>query len=258
MKTIKFLRGALILLGILLSACAPSANPSAPANVGGGKALSDVIFAGVIESMNGDQWVISGQSVTVDPSVVRDGPFGVGDTVKVEAQVAADGSVIVQRVETPSAADAVEAATSTPDDSSSLPAVPAPSNPQSPVFDDGGNEAVGPVEAITDTSVTIGGQTYTFTPGAEIKGEILPGAVVKLHFITNADGTLSVREIEIADPTQLSDDNQGDDINDDVNDDHGNDGTSGGSHGSDDSNDDHGGSSDDSTDDNSSDGGGHG
>ena len=41
-----------------------------------------------------------------------------GDTVKVEASVSRDGSVTAQRVETPSAADVVEAATSALDDES--------------------------------------------------------------------------------------------------------------------------------------------
>src|ERR1041384_3262679 len=47
--------------------------------------------------------------------------------------------------------------------------------------------------------------------GAEIKGTITAGAIVKLHFITNADGSLSVREVEIADPAELEDDHLNDD-----------------------------------------------
>jgi len=82
---------------------------------------------------------------------------------------------------------------------------PVASSTQAPVLiDDKGNEATGTVQAITDTSITIGGQTYTFAPGAEIKGTIAAGALVKLHFITNADGSLSIREVEIVDPTQIN------------------------------------------------------
>jgi hypothetical protein len=106
MKRIKFLQAVIVLVGLLLSACAPAAAPSAnSANVGGGKAVTQVTFTGVIESMDGDQWVVESQSITVDPSVVRDGAFVVGDTVKVEALIAADGSLVAQRVETPSASD---------------------------------------------------------------------------------------------------------------------------------------------------------
>jgi hypothetical protein len=176
----------------------------------------------------------------------------VGDTIKVEASVAADGSITAKRVETPSAKDIVEMSTSAPEDSLSTPeAVPTSAPTQAPAFDDKGNEAVGTVDAITDTSITIGGQTYSFVPGAEIKGTITAGASVKLHFTTNADGTLSVTEVEIADPTKIEDNHANDDnssnVSDDgskhdVNDDHG--GTSntsddGSNH---DANDDHGGS----------------
>lgn len=254
MKAIKFLRAFVVLVGILLSACAPASNSAAPASVGGGKVQPEVIFTGAIESMNGNQWVVNGQTITVDDSILRDGPFSVGDTVNVQAQVAADGSVTAQRVETPSAKDAVEMSTSAPT------AAPTSAPTQAPKFDDNnGNEAVGTVDAITATSITIAGQTYTFAPGAEIKGTITAGASVKLHFVTNADGTLSVREVEIADPTQIEDNHSGDDgSNHDVNDDNGgasNTSDDGSNH---DANDDHGGSnggSDDNSGGNSGSGG---
>jgi len=207
MNAIKFLRAALILVGILLSACAAPSN-SAAANVGGDKALSEVAFTGVIESMDRDLWVINGQPVRVDSSVLRDGSFVVGDTVAVEASVAQDGSVTAQRVESPAAATTVELSTSTPGVSSAA---------QGPVFDDNGTEAVGTVDAITDTSVTIGGQTFTFASGVEMKDQIQPGDVVKLHFAVNADGSLSVREIELADPAQIGDANGNDDNSNDTN-----------------------------------------
>jgi Domain of unknown function (DUF5666) len=248
METMKFFRALIVLVGIVLSACAPSAKSAAPAPLGGGKVQPNVIFTGAIESMNGNQWVINGQTITVDESVLGDGPFAVGDTVQVEASVADDGSVTAQRVETPSAADAVKMSPGAPDDASSTPG--PGTTPQPLVFDDEGNEAVGNVDAITNTSITVGGQTYTFAAGAEIKGQIVAGTTVKLHFTTNADGSLSVSEVEIADAAQLNDDDN-DDV-DDVNDDHGNDATttddhSGTSNTSDDgsnhdSNDDHGGS----------------
>lgn len=254
MKAIKFMRAGIILVGILFSACtAAPGSSSAPASGGGDKALySEVVFTGAIESMDGDLWVINGQSIKVDPSVIRDGSFLVGDTVKVEAIVAADGSITAQRVESPSAADLVEMTTSTPDVSStSVPGSPAS---QGLVFDSSGTEAVGTVESITNASITIGGQTFTFASGVEIKGAIVPGALVKLHFITNADGTLSVREIEFADPSQAGDDNGNDDNSNNVNsnddnsnDDNGNDDSSN----DDDSNDDNG--NDASDDDNSND-----
>ena len=152
--------------------------------------------------MNGSQWVINGQTITVDLSAMQDGSFLVGDTVKVEAQVAADGAVTAKSVEFPSADDLAEAATSTPEPAATETSV---------VFDDNSNEAVGAVEAIDDTSITIAGQTYTFALGAEIKGIIDVGTIVKLHFVTNADGTLSVSEVEMANPAEGGNDNGSDD-----------------------------------------------
>lgn len=91
----------LVLSTLLVSACtgvsAPLSNP------GGGKVQAAPLeFTGVIESISadGNEWTfMGGQVIGVDPSVVHDGPFDVGDTVKVEAEVAADGSITVTRVE---------------------------------------------------------------------------------------------------------------------------------------------------------------
>lgn len=253
MKAIHFLRSGIILAGILLGACAAPVSTPAPASGGVDKALySEVVFTGVIESMSADQWVINGQTIQVDQSVIRDGSFVVGDTVKVEAVVAADGSITAQRVESPAAADLAGIATSTPDVSST-------SVPGGLVFDASGTEAVGTVESITATSITIGGQTFLFGPGVEIKGIFGPGAVVKLHFTVNADGTLSVREIESADPARTGNDNSsGDNSNNSNSNSRNSNGNSNDSNGNDNSNDDHGGNSndndsDDDDDDNSND-----
>ena len=68
----------LALTAMLISACGGSAAVSAPDSsaVGGGKPqASPVEFTGVIESITGNEWTVSGQKITVDPAVVRDGPF---------------------------------------------------------------------------------------------------------------------------------------------------------------------------------------
>jgi uncharacterized membrane protein YgcG len=98
----------LALTAMLISACGGSAAISASDStaVSGGKPqASPVEFTGMIESIVGNQWSINGQTITVDPAVVRNGPFNVGDTVKVEVQVQADGSMVVKSVEAPSTAD---------------------------------------------------------------------------------------------------------------------------------------------------------
>src|SRR5690349_4946518 len=109
-NTSRLLLFVLTITTVLLSACGGVvSNPAA--NSGSGKVEPiPVAFIGVVDSIAGDQWVINGQAVTVSPDVLRDSPFRVGDSVKVEGVVNTDGSFTVSRVEVP-----------TPKDSSSLP-----------------------------------------------------------------------------------------------------------------------------------------
>lgn len=103
MKKLQFLLFVSVLMSLVLSACgAPAATPAA---AGGKVDAMPVAFIGVVDSITGDQWVINGQTVTVAASVVRDGPFQPGDSVKVEGVVNQDGSFTVSRVEVPSPQD---------------------------------------------------------------------------------------------------------------------------------------------------------
>src|SRR6185295_3872908 len=91
---------------LLLSACG-GAGAAATPNVGAGKVEAiPVAFVGMVDSIAGDQWVINGNTISVDPAVIRDGPFNAGDQVKVEGVVNSDGSFTVSRVETPTPQDA--------------------------------------------------------------------------------------------------------------------------------------------------------
>jgi len=276
MKNIKLIPFVLVVLAILLSACSGAATPATSA--GGGKPQPSVVaFTGVIESIDGDQWIVNGQSIQVDLSAIKDGPFQAGDTVKVEARVEADGSVVALRVETPSAADLAndnsnasnsnDATNVNANEDNSVNGNTNADNSNDANANDtnsndannsgtgaGGKEVFGTVDAITDTSITVGGQTYQFAPGAEIKGAIVAGDFVKLHLIVNADGTLAVREGGLSDPSQAGNDNGNDDNGNDnnSNDDNGNDDDSNDDNG----NDDHGNdSNDDKGNDNNSNGG---
>jgi hypothetical protein len=263
MKYTKFFPFVLAVLAILLNACGATAKPASSEGAGGSKVLaSEVAFTGVVESINGDQWMINGQLVQVDTSVIRDGAFVPGDTVKVEARVEADGSVTALRIENPSVADLVEMSTATPDPSSDpssnetgVPGSVEP--PQGLVFDDSGNEAYGTVDEITDTSITVGGQTFSFTDGVEIASDVAAGAFVELHFVSNPDGTLSVTEVELSDPSQTGNDNGMEDNSNDANsnDDDSDDDNSNGDNSNDDDSDDDDSDDDDSDDDNSNNGG---
>lgn len=104
MKDIRFITFVLIIGTLVLSACSaaaatPLASPE-PATEVKVDAMP-VSFVGIVDSIAGDQWVISGTRVTVDTSIVRDGPFHVGDRVKVEGLVNPDGSLKLSRVEAP-------------------------------------------------------------------------------------------------------------------------------------------------------------
>ncbi len=260
-----------VLTTLLVSACAGAA---APASNAAEKVQADLVeFTGVIEAINGTQWTINGQIVTVDPSVVRDGPFQVGDTVKLEAQVAQDGSVVVTRVETPSAPAADNGNTNSADSGNTNSVDNGNSNSDSNsnsnsndnsstpgttgglVFDDSGNEAFGPVDSITADAVVIGGQTFALTNGSEFKGLIAAGDFVKVHFVLNADGTYTIVEIETWDPAAVSNGNSNSNSNDDNSNVNSNSNSNGNSNNDDDDDDDNSNDNgdDDDDDDNSND-----
>ena len=78
----KLLLIGLVLAAMLLNACG-AAQPT-ESSVGAVKGNASLVeFTGVIDSINGDQWVVNGQPLTVDPAIIKDGPFKVGDTIKV-------------------------------------------------------------------------------------------------------------------------------------------------------------------------------
>jgi hypothetical protein len=88
---------AILTFTLLLSACggaAVSAEPTA------GKAQAALVqFTGIIEAMDGDQWTINGQMLTVPPVLLQGKTFNVGDTIDMEVEVGDDGSFIVKRVD---------------------------------------------------------------------------------------------------------------------------------------------------------------
>jgi len=94
-----------LLAAYVLSACGNAPLPSSTAPGAAKVDASIVAYVGAIEGMDGDQWIVGGQTLTIDPAVVRDGPFQVGDVVKVEATVNPDGSLTVSSIEMPSADD---------------------------------------------------------------------------------------------------------------------------------------------------------
>jgi len=104
----------------------------------------------------------------------------------------------------------------------------------------------GVVEALTTASINIDGVVYYFADFTEFKDLISVGDQVKIHIIVNADGTFTIREIELS---SGDDDNSNGNSNLNSNDDDSNDNSNGNSNDDDDDDD----KDDDKDDDNSND-----
>lgn len=255
-KSFRFLLSALILGAFLLSACGSAIPPQDDSPGGSAGTSSEVVFTGTVQSMGGAQWLISGQSIELDGSTAVDTGIQVGDNVRVEANVSPDGVVLALKIESSLPDDDSNANdANSNDDNANVNGDDGNLNDNTNGADDNGNanansndgmddedEVFGVVESITTDSITIGGVTYTIASFTEFNNIISVGDQVKIHVIVNADGTLSIREIEKS--TAGDDDNSnsnGDDSNGNSNDDDSNDN----------SNDDNSNDDDDDDDDNS-------
>lgn len=173
-----------LVVGVFLAACGPlPAGAEVSVNPDGQSAT--VEFAGTVDSIAADQWVIQGQVILIDAATVIDPGIVTGDLVKVKATIAADGKVTANKIEgyTPPVPSTPGA-----DDSSTTPVA--------------GDEAefVGLVEFIVPEAWTVAGQLFTVSAQTEIKGTIVVGDAVKVHALVGADGSLTAREIELFDP----------------------------------------------------------
>jgi len=225
-KSYRFLFSILAVGAYVLSACSgvvpQSGDPQQ--NAGGSSQSTAAVFTGTVEATGGTIWLISGQQVNVDDSTTIEPNIQVGDIVKVEASVSADGVVVALKIES-SGPDAGNANDNAANDNSS-------NGNDSNANDDNGNlndnsandnanvddnsnsassemeqETFGMVEAITDTTITIGGITYTLADFTEFNDLIAVGDQVKIHVIVNDDGTLTIREIERSTGTGIGNDN---------------------------------------------------
>ena len=176
-----FRYGFFVIAAMTLAACGAALPAGAEAKLSADGQSAQVEFTGVVDSMAPDQWVVSGQTLLITSQTSIDNSILVGNTVKVHATVTADGKVTADKIELPG----VEAGDSEPQ--------PTPGG-----FDDKENEFIGLVEAITADSWQVGGQTLGVTSQTEFKDNILLGDRVKVHFVLNADGTMTATEIERA------------------------------------------------------------
>jgi hypothetical protein len=243
MKTITRIKvlSFLLIAAYFLAACGGTL-PTSIALAQAPKVQANVVaFSGVVEAMNGSDWTVGGQKFTLGSQAAIDPNIVLGDEVRVEANVSADGAVVALKVETTKNDDSSTlAASSTPDPVSSPEAASTPGAPVAGAGSANQNEIFGTVQAMNGDMVTVDGLTYRLSNQTEFKNTIGLGDQVKLHVTVNPDGSLTIREIERAGASL--NDNSGssgadDGLNHDANDDHSRDDSG---H---DANDDHGGDS---------------
>jgi len=253
-KSVRFtLLSVLVVGAYVLSACGgavPQSSPSTTTDVAQKVQAKEIAFTGIVEAMNGTQWVVSGKVVTLDPSTAMDSNIAVGDIVKVEGSVSADGVVVALTIESSSVDDNANGGNANDGNVNGNANVNSNDNTSNDdnsnsangnANDSAGNgpEVFGIVEAVTADSVTVNGVTYQFASFTEIKDAIVVGDQVKIHVIVNADGIFTIREIERSDGLGSDDNSNGDNSNDDngndsnSNDDNGNDGNSNDDNGND-------------------------
>ena len=146
-------------------------------------------FAGTVESIVGDLWTIGGQAVRVGGSTEVKGSPSIGDGVKVHGLLQPDGSIVAREIEKLGADEAQ------PEDGQET-------------------EFTGVVESIAGGVWMVGGQTVGIGGSTEIRGSPAEGDTVKVHALTQPDGSLLAREIEKAGADDGEDNSQDDDSSD--------------------------------------------
>jgi hypothetical protein len=141
---------------------------------------SEIEFNGIVEAISTTSWTIGGRTVAVTNQTEIKGTIQVGDSVKVHALVAADGSLTAREIEPARDGDhqgGIE--------------------PTIAVTPQSEKEFTGTVEAMTGSTWTVAGRLVTISTQTEIKGAIQVGDNVKVHAILAGDGSLVAREIEL-------------------------------------------------------------
>jgi len=185
MKKISFvIQFMFVFSALMLGAC--SGSPTA-ASIKGAKALAAPLkIEGVVEAIDGNQWIIDGQAFTVPSEMPGDAQVRIGDSVRMEFEVESDGSTALVSIQEVSA---------TEDES-------VEDNDDGPPFIDPNQEFVGVVESIDSLQWIVGGQVFTLTPGVELNGDLGVGSMVSVNVQVDENG-MTVLEIEAADPDAL-------------------------------------------------------
>ena len=199
-----------LILAYALSACS-----SVPAGAGGQTPQNDqsqeVVFTGTVEGIGAGQWTVSGHAISLTSTTSVDANIQVRDNVKVEAVVDQGGVVTAVRIESAVANQATNTNsnddntnTANPNDGQDGNSNADNSNANANSSDNDApvgaeQEVFGMVQAITTDSINIDGVMYQIASFTEFKDMVADGDLVKVHVILNADGTLTIREIEKSD-----------------------------------------------------------
>jgi hypothetical protein len=188
-RTITFL-GVLLLLA--LSACT-AAELSELQEITGEISLDDnqVEFTGALEALDEASLTVEGQLLSIVPESEIASGLVLGDLVKVEAAILADGSLVALEVKP------FEDASDDSDDEADE--------------QDDEIEFTGEISAMETGSWTIADQPVAILDSTEIHGEFTVGDIVKVHAYLAEDGTLTAREIEPGEAGDMDDSESDDD-----------------------------------------------
>lgn len=148
----------------------------------------EIEFTGTIESFDNGVLMVSGRKVVITAQTEVKLQPQKGLNVKVHGTVQADGSVLAREIS--SIPDGQ--ATHMPD-SSRTPG-PNPTHEQNATREANETEFTGTVASINGNVFVVNGVTVVVT--GEIKGTIVVGDTVKVHGVTQPDGSVLAREIE--------------------------------------------------------------
>jgi hypothetical protein len=210
MKTRPLSLFALIALLLMVGMVTPALGQATPTPA----RVNEIEITGIATALNTGTITVGGRLIDTTQAEFKDA-ITVGALVKVHYSVAANGTLVAREVELASNDDL---------------------NDDFEDFNDDEFEMVGIADAVTATTITVGGQIINIAQ-AELNDIIAVGALVKIHFSVDANGVLAAREVELASNDDLDDDFDDDDrggqgqIDDngndgpghDLNDDHGDD-----------------------------------
>lgn len=158
-----------------------------------------VEFYGEIESITSGVYVVNGLTVNTDENTEIKGDLMVGDLVKVEGWLNADGTVLAHEIKL---AFAVKG--------------PSDDNGEDDDHEEDEVKMTGLVESISETMWVIAGTSFLVDDSTKIEGTPEIGDMVKVEAFIQSDGTYLAKEIELEDDDQNDmDDDKDDDMDDD-------------------------------------------